>query len=104
MGSLYLSLMPGTWDADAQEWTDADKVDALGIGAATTVQSKKEVITSTLASKQDDLGWVIKGSGNASKAVDQTQQLHVTASSSIIAGEQKVSADVIKITYTVKLA
>lgn len=98
MGTLYLSMVPGTF-GDDETWTDDESATVLEIASST---EKKQ--TFTQKGSNLDLGWVIKGSGKAATEDEQTQLLHVTTSSSVIAHEQKEASDVIEITYTVALA
>lgn len=101
MGTLFLSMVPSTF-GDDEQWTDDEDAAALNISSSTEGSgSKKQTFTQKGA--QADLGWIIKGSGKAAAEDEQTQLLHVTTSSSVIAGEQEAS-DVIAITYTVALA
>ncbi len=101
MGTLFLALTPGAMAEDGT-WTDTADAVSLNISSSTVGTSTKKQ-TFTQKGTQSDLGWIIKGSGKAATEEEQTQLLHVTTSSSIIAGEQE-SSDAIAITYTVKLA
>lgn len=97
MGSLFLSMVPGAFSEDDEQWTDDEDATLLKINGTTGSKGY------TQSGSQADLGWIIKGSGKAATEDEQTQLLHVTTSSSVIAGEQEAS-DVIAITYTVALA
>lgn len=96
MGSLYLTMVPGVF-GDDETWTDDEDATVLNICGTSGRNG------STQKGEKADLGWIIKGSGKATAEDEQTQLLHVTTSSSVIAGEQEAS-DVIAITYTVALA
>lgn len=96
MGSLHLTLTPGTY-AEGKWTTEANS--SLDVAGSTA--------TGTLKGASGELEWTIKGTeavaADTTGATSNTQLIKVDPSSSIIAGQQNAPADVIKITYTVKL-
>lgn len=96
MGSLHIVLTPGTVADGA--WAVSPDATPLAIAG-----SAKATLTSP--AKGAELDWMVYGSETvaADTTKSTTQLLQVLPTSSVIAGQQDAT-DVVKVTYTVKLA